>query len=144
MDKFTVEEILRTFFTFSAEGKQTATAARYGRVLAQLRLYLETDGWMYLTPDRAALLDLERAFAPENAFVRLFDAEDLLYTLHGFLGPQWLLPGLQDRRTQVSLTSRLVQWLCSRALVDRTWHAGQVRDVLAAAEVMRRERGSTS
>ncbi|MET4058658.1 hypothetical protein ABIB35_000183 [Arthrobacter sp. UYP6] len=144
MDKFTVEEILRTFFTLSAEGKQTATAARYGRILAQLRQYLETDGWMYLTPDRAALLDLERAFDPENAFVRLFNAEDLLYTLHGFLGPQWLLPGLQDRRTQVSLTSRLVQWLCSRSLVDRSWHSCQVEEVLTAAEIMRRNRGGRS
>lgn len=144
MDKFTVEEILRTFFTLSAEGKQTATAARYARVLAQLRLYLETDGWMYLTPDRAVLLDLERSFNPEHAFARIFDAEDLLYTLHGFLDPQWLLPGLQDRRTQVSLTSRLVQWLCSRALVDRSWHGGQVREVLAAAQIMRRNRGGAA
>lgn len=141
MDKLTVEQILRTFFTLSAEGKQTATAQRYARVLAQLRLYLEADGWIYLTPDRAALLDLERAFDPENAFARLFDAEDLLYTLHGFLAPQWLLPGLQDRRTQVSLTSRLVQWLCSRALVDRSWHSGQVQEILTAAEIMRRNRG---
>ncbi|MDN3482732.1 hypothetical protein QMA10_12455 [Arthrobacter sp. APC 3897] len=144
MDKFSVEEILRTFFTLSAEGKQTATAARYARVLAQLRLYLETDGWMFLTPDRAALLDLERDFLAENAFARIFDAEDLLYTLHGFLAPKWLLPGLQDRRTQVSLTSRLVQWLCSRALVDRSWHSGQVREVLAAAEIMRRNRGGAA
>ncbi|WP_104101645.1 hypothetical protein [Arthrobacter sp. 08Y14] len=144
MDKFTVEEILRTFFTLSAEGKQTATAARYARVLVQLRLYLETDGWIYLTPDRAVLLDLERSFNPENAFARIFDAEDLLYTLHGFLDPQWLLPGLQDRRTQVSLTSRLVQWLCSRALVDRSWHGGQVREVLAAAQIMRRNRGGAA
>ena len=141
MAKLTVEEILCTFFAHSAEGKQTATAARYGRVRSQLQLYLETDGWLYLAPDTAALLDLERAFDPQNAFVRLFDAEDLLYTLRGFLAEQWLLPGLQDRRTQVSLTSRLVQWLCSRALVDAAWHGCQVQEVLSAADLMRRNRG---
>ena len=135
----TVDEILESFFVGSCDDKLPATAQRYTRVRTQLQLFLEADGWEFLTPDAAALLELERAFTPRNGFGRLFGAEDLLYALHGFLGPRWLLPGVQDRRTQVSLTRRLVQWLCSASLVDRAWHADAVRGVLAAAESARRD-----
>ena len=140
MAKLTVEEILEAFFSLSYAGKQTATAARYARVEGQLRCFLDTDGRLFLTPDAAMILELESAFGSEGAFARIFDAEDLLYALRGFLTPRWLLPDVQDRRTQVSLTARLVQWLCSSHLVDRSWHGGEVRDVLTAAEKIRRSR----
>ncbi|MBP3035066.1 hypothetical protein J2M53_02195 [Arthrobacter sp. zg-ZUI100] len=113
-----IQAILDSFFIMSSVGKQSATAARYGRVEARLRQYLETEGWRYLAQDDRDLLGLECAFNPHNAFARLFGAEDLLYTLGGFLEPDWLLPGLQDRRTQISLIPRLVQWLCNCHLLD--------------------------
>lgn len=133
-----IDSILESFFTFSCIGKQIPTRARYLRVAAQLRAYLETDGSGILGAEDAALLDLERSLEPDSAFARLFGAEVLAYTLAGFLEPQWLLPDLQDRRTQVSLTPRLIQWLCNCHLLDPRRDSAAVRSTRAAAAWARR------
>ncbi|WP_146360974.1 hypothetical protein [Arthrobacter yangruifuii] len=133
MEQQSVDSILNTFFTFSCVGKQTPTRARYLRVALQLRRYLEAEGADSLRDEDAALLELERSLEPEAAFARLFGAEDLAYALSGFLEPRWLLPDLQDRRTQVALTPRLIQWLCNSCLLDSRRHLPAIRSARAAA-----------
>ena len=137
-----VDFILDTFFTFSCAGKQIPTHARYLRVAAQLRAYLEAEGERILCPGDAALLGLERGLEPENAFARLFGAAELAYALTGFLQPRWLLPDLQDRRTQISLPPRLIQWLCNCHLLDPGRHRPAIRRTRAAAEEARKGPGA--
>ncbi|WAP52520.1 hypothetical protein OL239_04530 [Arthrobacter sp. ATA002] len=133
-----IDSILDSFFASSCIGKQIPTCVRYLRVAAQLRAYLETEGHRILCPDDAALLDLERSLDPDLAFARLFGAEVLAYTLRGFLEPEWLLPDLQDRRTQVSLTPRLIQWLCNNHLLDPRRDRAAIHGTRAAAAWARR------
>ena len=133
-----IDSILDSFFASSCVGKQIPTGVRYLRVGGHLRDYLEAEGERVLCPEDAELLDLERSLEPDSAFARLFGAEVLAYTLSGFLEPEWLLPDLQDRRTQVSLTPRLVQWLCNCHLLDPRRDRAAIRSTRAAAAWARR------
>ncbi len=138
MEHLEVDCILTGFFQASARARHPETVIRYGRVQAGLRSYLETDGAGSLAPEAAALLELERQFAPEDAYVRLMGAAELLHALPGFLGPRWLAADFHDRLAQISLASRLAQWLCTRQLVDRKAQWGDVLLTRAAAEHARR------
>ncbi len=138
MEHLEVDHILTGFFQASARARHPETVIRYGRVQAGLRSYLETDGAASLAPEAAALLELERQFAPEDAYVRLMGAAELLHALPGFLGPRWLAADFHDRLAQISLASRLAQWLCTRQLVDRKAQWGDVLLTRAAAEHARR------
>jgi hypothetical protein len=138
MEHLEVDRILTGFFQASARARHPETVIRYGRVQAGLRSYLETDGAGSLAPEAAALLELERQFAPEDAYVRLMGAAELLHALPGFLGPRWLAADFHDRLAQISLASRLAQWLCTRQLVDRKAQWGDVLLTRAAAEHARR------
>ena len=133
-----IDSIIDSFFASSCIGKQIPTGIRYLRVATHLRSYLETEGERILGGEDLALLDLERSLEPESAFARLFDAEVLAYTLCGFLEPEWLLPDLQDRRTQVSLTPRLIQWLCNNHLLDPRRNRAAIHGTRAAAAWARR------
>ena len=133
-----IDSVLDSFFASSCIGKQIPTGVRYLRVGMHLRKYLETDGERILCPKDAVLLDLERSLEPDSAFARLFGAEVLAYALSGFLEPEWLLPDLQDRRTQVSLTPRLIQWLCNCHLLDPRRDRAAIHSTRAAAAWARR------
>ena len=136
-----VDTILSSFFTFTCAGRQIPTRARYLRVEVQLRRYLEAEGAAVLGPEDAALLELERGLEPDAAFARLFGASELAHALTGFLRQEWLLPDLQDRRTQVSLTPRLIQWLCNCHLLDPRVHGTAIRSTRAAAAWARKGPG---
>ncbi|MCC9173385.1 hypothetical protein [Arthrobacter sp. zg-Y179] len=138
MEQQSVDSILSTFFAFSCAGKQTPTRARYLRVALQLRRYLEAEGAGILCAQDKALLALERTLEPEAAFARLFGPHELAYALSGFLEPEWLLPDLQDRRTQVALTPRLIQWLCNSCLLDPRRDRPAIRSAQAAAAEARK------
>ncbi|MCC3290219.1 hypothetical protein LJ759_04470 [Arthrobacter sp. zg-Y1110] len=138
MEQQSVDLVLNTFFAFSCAGKQTPTRARYLRVALQLRRYLEAEGARVLCAEDKALLALERSLEPEAAFARLFGAHELAYALSGFLEPEWLLPDLQDRRTQVALTPRLIQWLCNSCLLDPGRDRPAIRSARAAAAEARK------
>ncbi|MCC3277982.1 hypothetical protein LJ754_02240 [Arthrobacter sp. zg-Y40] len=133
-----IDAILTSFFAFSCAGKQIPTHARYLRVGVQLRAYLEAEGVRILSAEDTALLELERGFGEGSAFARLFGAAELAYALTGFLDPAWLLPDLQDRRTQVSMTPRLIQWLCNTHLLDPHRHRPAIRGARAAAAEARK------
>ena len=116
MNQIPVDQVLVRYFAASASGRHPATVERYGRVLAHLRLFLEAEG----------------------AFERILNAEQLVFALPRFLSSPWLLADFHDRLAQISLVSRLVQWLCSRELVDSRWHRHAVMQTRAAAEKARR------
>ncbi len=138
MEHTDVDRILTGFFVTSARGRHPETVIRYGRVEAGLRSYLEGEGARSLPPEAAALLELERQFSPDAAYVRLMGAAELLHALPGFLGVRWLAADFHDRLAQISLASRLAQWLCTRQLVDRKAQWGDVLLTRAAAEHARR------
>lgn len=138
MNQIPIDQILTRYFSASAAGRHPATIERYGRVLAHLRLFLEQDGDSTVSAEIAALLALERQFEPEGAFERILSAEQLVFALPRFLSNSWLLADFHDRLAQISLVSRLVQWLCSRELVDSRWHRHAVMQTRAAAEKARR------
>ncbi|GAB3531145.1 hypothetical protein GCM10027403_01080 [Arthrobacter tecti] len=138
MNQISVDDILTRYFSGSASGKHPATVERYARVLLHLRLFLETEGDATVGADTVTLLNLERQFEPEGAFARVLGAEDLVFALPRFLSSHWLLTDFHDRLAQISLVSRLVQWLCSRQLVDSRWHRHAVMQTRAAAEKARR------
>lgn len=114
----TVDEILTGFLATSCFDKQPATCSRYRRVDAQLRRYLEATGHRFLESSKVELLGLEQAYELDGACSRIMIAEDLVHALADFLREPWLLQDGNDRRSQISQTSRLAQWLCSRGLVD--------------------------
>ncbi|WP_028279617.1 hypothetical protein [Arthrobacter sp. H5] len=138
MEQTSVEHILQRYFAANSVGKHPVTAARYARVEAHLLRYLEYDGAASLDPRVAVLLALERQFEARAAFSRLLGAEELVFALPRFLGQEWLLEDFHDRLAQISLISRLVQWLCGRQLVDSRWHRHAVIQTRAAAEKARR------
>lgn len=138
MNQISVDQILGRYFSASAAGRHPATVERYERVLAHLQLFLEKEGDSTVSEDAAALLALERQFHPEGAFGRVLGPEQLVFALPRFLSSPWLLADFHDRLAQISLISRLVQWLCSRELVDSRWHRHAVMQTRAAAEKARR------
>lgn len=138
MNSIPVDQILTRYFSASSAGKHPATAERYERVLQHLHLFLEKEGDATISADAAALLALERQFEKHNAFARILGAEQLIFALPRFLSRDWLLSDFHDRLAQISLVSRLVQWLCTRELVDSRWHRHAVMQTRAAAEKARR------
>lgn len=138
MEHTVVDDILQRYFAANSVGKHPVTAARYARVESHLRRYLEYDGASSLDPQVAVLLALEHQFEPRAAFARLLGPEELVFALPRFLAPEWLLEDFHDKLAQISLISRLVQWLCSRQLVDSRWHRHAVMQTRAAAEKARR------
>ncbi|WP_155850185.1 hypothetical protein [Arthrobacter sp. Br18] len=138
MDDANVDTILKRFFAASGHGRHPETQLRYARVQRQLRLFLEKDGISLLSAPSAQLLGLEAQFQPDSAYARVLGAEELLHALPTFLTGPHLLPDFHDRLAQISLASRLAQWLCSRQLVERTSSWEDVVLTRAAAERARR------
>lgn len=138
MNQIPIDQVLTRYFSASAAGKHPATVERYGRVMAHLQLFLELEGDSVVSAETASLLALERQFEAKGAFERILGAEQLVFALPRFLSTTWLLGDFHDRLAQISLVSRLVQWLCTRELVDSRWHRHAVMQTRAAAEKARR------
>jgi len=79
---------------------------------------LDACGDDYVNLQQSQLLDLERQFRPDGAFARLMRADELIAALPAFLSPVWLMANRVDRKVQISHSSKLVHWLCSKNLVD--------------------------
>ncbi|KNC17371.1 hypothetical protein AC792_14275 [Arthrobacter sp. RIT-PI-e] len=117
MDPANADTVLRRFFAANPSGSHPESFLRYERVRQQLRVYLEEEGAALLGPIDQELMALERQFSPTAAYTTVVGARELLHALPHFLAPRHLLPDVHDRLAQISITSRLVQWLCSRELV---------------------------
>ena len=81
-----------------------------------LRSYLETEGHRSLTTPLLAQLEIERGVDPAGAFARIMNADDLIYTLPGFLEPPWLQENLLLRKAQIDLVAGLARLIVTRYL----------------------------
>lgn len=138
MDPVNADTILRRFFAASGHTRHPESMLRYERVQDHLRAYIEHVVVARLTGAERELFAMERQFDAETPYVRLMGARELLHALPDFLSAPQLLPDFHDRLAQISVASRLAQWLCSRRLVQRedSWH--DVVLTRAAAEQARR------
>ena len=134
-----IDVILRSFLADESAGRSHVVGARYYRVMAHLCHYLESvDATVLLGPESGIILAAEREFQPNGAFLRLFDAHDLIYCLPGFLDSRWLMTNPSDARTQVSLTDRLLRWVRRRYREDIYYCAGGIRQCTEAIRQARR------
>jgi hypothetical protein len=112
-----IDEILTAFFA-----REHAAAAglrsRLERVERTFRDCLETDCDRVLDDSGASLLAAERVLEPHGAFARSMRAEDLVFALVVLLEDRWLAEDPADRRLQVRIVLRLVDFLLERRLVD--------------------------
>ncbi len=138
MEPLNADTILRRFFAASGHTRHPESMLRYERVQCHLRNYLEDVAAAHLEGGDRELLSLERQFGTDSPYLQVMGAPQLLHDLPGFLSVPRLLPDFHDRLAQISVASRLAQWLCSRQLVERaeSWH--DVVLTRAAAEHARR------
>ena len=111
--------VVERFFAIEAARVTPRTVRTYSQVVARLDAFLGTcDATPWLGPHYAALLQAERQFAPHGALLRLFGLEGLVFCLPGFLSPEWLSPVPSERRAQIALAGRLLEYLRRRELID--------------------------
>jgi hypothetical protein len=122
VNRLCVDRLLGVFFMFCSADQEPATVERNERIHAHLRKFLDACGDDYVNLQQEQLLALERQFRPDGAFARLMHADELLTALPAFLSPVWLLPHRLDRKVQISLSSKLVHWVCTKRLVDFRAH----------------------
>lgn len=111
--------VVERFFAIEAARVTPRTVRTYSQVVTRLDTYLDTiDATPWVGPHYAALLQAERQFAPRGALLRLFGLEGLVFCLPGFLSPEWLSSVPSERRAQIALTGRLLEYLRRRELID--------------------------
>jgi hypothetical protein len=113
-----IDEILTAFF---AREHATASGIRSSRlegIEAGLRRCLEVDCDRVLDERGLSLLRVERVLEPHGAFARSMRADDLVFALIVFLEDRWLAADAGDRRLQVRIALRIVDFLLERRLVD--------------------------
>ena len=137
---------LQSFFADECFGRSHATCDRYERVyLHLLRYFDEADVSFCLGTDPATLLEVERQFDGDGAFLRVFGFAEVICCMPEFLSDSWLLAVPADARTQISLVNRLVHWLSRHRLYDRREIGCAFFDVEAAIKQARqRLRGSSA
>jgi hypothetical protein len=138
MDPVNADTVLRRFFAASGHTRHPESLLRYERVQCHLREYLETVAATRLERVDQELLALERQFGTAEPYARVMGAPQLLHALPEFLSPPQLLPDFHDRLAQISVASRLAQWLCSRRLVAPEDSRKDLVLTRAAAEQARR------
>ncbi len=113
-----IDEILTAFFAREQALASGVRAQRLGRVERVLRRCLEADCDRVLDERGLSLLQVERVFEPEGAFARSMRADDLAFALLVFLEDRWLEADASDRRLQVRIALRVVDFLLERRLID--------------------------
>ncbi|GAA1732719.1 hypothetical protein [Aeromicrobium alkaliterrae] len=115
----TPQVVIERFFAIEAARVTHRTVRTYASVVDRLDTFLSSvDVAPFIGEHYAALLEAERQFAPQGALLRLFGLEGLVYCLPGFLEPQWLAQVPSERRAQIALTGRLLDYLRRRGLID--------------------------
>lgn len=120
--------------TYQLDGMTGTRRRRIETAERQFRLCLETDGHRVLTTADRAVLDLERQFAPRDAFARTMYAPDLLLALIVFVREPWLLPDRVDRGAQLRFADALAGLVLGRGLVDRDEWICALLDLRAAID----------
>jgi hypothetical protein len=113
-----IDEILTAFFAREHAAASGIRSRRLERIEAGLRRCLETDCDRVLDERGLSLLRVERVFEPEGAFTRSMRADDLVFALPVFLDDRWLQQDPADRRLQVRIALRIVDFLLERRLID--------------------------
>jgi hypothetical protein len=113
-----IDEILTTFFARERAAASGTRSQRVDRVEATLRRCLEVDCDRVLDDRGLSLLHVERIFEPAGAFARSMRADDLAFALLVFLEDRWLAADPSDRRLQVRMALRIVDFLLERRLID--------------------------
>ena len=113
-----IDEILTAFFAREQAAASGVRSQRLERVEAALRRCLETDCDRVLDERGLSLLEVERVFEPDGAFARAMRADDLVFALIVFLEDRRLAADVGDRRLQVHIALRIVDFLLERRLVD--------------------------
>ena len=134
--------------TYQLDGLSGMRRRRVETAERHLRLCMEVDGRRILTTGDQAVLDLERQFAPHDAFARTMHAEDLLTVLSVYVREPWLLPDRVDRGVQLRFADALAGLLLGRGLVDRTDWMCALLDLRVAIDQakgdLKRERAAAS
>lgn len=113
-----IDEILTTFFAREQAATSGVRSGRLERIEAALRHCLEADCDRVLDERGLSLLQVERVFEPGGAFARAMRADDLVFALLVFLEDRWLAADAGDRRLQVRIALRIVDFLLERRLID--------------------------
>jgi hypothetical protein len=113
-----IDEILIAFFSREQAGTSGIRSERLQRVEQVLRDCLETDCDAVLDGGGASLLAAERVLEPRGAFARSMRADDLAFALVVLLEDRWLPTDPMDRRLQVRIALRIVDFLIERRLID--------------------------
>jgi len=113
-----IDEILTAFFAREQAAASGIRSRRLERVEAGLRRCLEIDCDRVLDERGLSLLHVERVFEPAGAFARSMRADDLVFALLVFLEDRWLEADASDRRLQVRIALRIVDFLLERRLID--------------------------
>jgi len=136
-----IDEILTAFFAREHAAASGIRSQRLERIEAALRGCLEADCDRVLDERGLSLLAVERVFDPDGAFARSMRADDLVFALLVFLDDRWLQPDAGDRRLQVRIALRIVDFLLERRLVDERDLACPLIELkIAAARVRARLR----
>ncbi|MEX1079531.1 MAG: hypothetical protein WED09_10530 [Homoserinimonas sp.] len=127
--RHTIDEILQPFFNSQTTGKKGLTLRRIQEVERHLRACSETEAERILIAPDLAVLAAERQFNPNGAVARVMHADDLVFILSIFVGPEWQPTDPVQRRVQLRITEQLAGVLIRRRLVDRSSLACPIIDI---------------
>ncbi|UJP10533.1 hypothetical protein L2X99_02275 [Microbacterium sp. KUDC0406] len=113
-----ITEILHTHLAQQLEGKSGLRRRRVETAAAHLERYLETEGPAQLTDHDRTVLEMERQFDSDRAFLHTMNADPLVLALPDFLCDPWLLPDRIDRAAQVRYASALSDLITRCRLVN--------------------------
>jgi hypothetical protein len=136
----TIDDILTHFFASYLDGKTGTVRHRIEDGERQLRACIETEAQRILENDTLLMLAAERQFDPQRAVARVANADDLVFFLEVFVGPQWRPSNEFQRAAQTELTATLLHFVTSRRLVDSHQLACPILEVEAGIARERAER----
>ena len=127
LEMFFLEQVVPAGWVFGGGGsagprpsptqRPPMTQRRLRSLEGRLRDYLEVEGEHILVTADIELLASERQFDPAGAFCRTMHADDLLFSLPGFL-ERCVPADLTDTRLQLATIDALTSWLLRRGLID--------------------------
>jgi hypothetical protein len=113
-----ISTLLDEFFAGYKPTAAEPLRARIARVRDQLPHQLEVEGPRILTAGQLAILNDEKQFSPNDAFVRTMHADDLYYALPLCLAADHALEGPALRETQLDVIAALAESLWQRRLIS--------------------------
>ncbi|HEX4444993.1 MAG TPA: hypothetical protein VHZ81_15590 [Galbitalea sp.] len=110
--------VLEEFFAGFRPAASDTMRDRISLARVHLERYLEAEGPNILMPGQRAILNTEREFDPEGAFVRTMRSDDLYYALYHYLDRVHALVGREQRDVQLQMVAELAAKLWREKLVS--------------------------